>query len=87
MIFLQRHKITLRSLHLDTICLASGAWTTVVPRIRSSLQSDDFNVRGYLSSDVPRQGFDLGPIEKRKAIQEWFNKGRACPFTDGWSKV
>ena len=101
MIFLQRHKLTLRSLHLDTICLASGAWTTVVPRIRSSLQLDDFNVEGHLFSDDPRQDFDLGmigwedprspvhrpSIEKRKAIQEWFNKGGVCPFTDGWSEV
>ena len=99
--FLERHKATLRSLHLDSMCLASGEWTSTVPRIRSSLELDECEIEGRLFSDDPRRDFDLGMIEwddarfpedrprieKRKAIEEWFTKGGECPFTDEWSEV
>ncbi|KAL2049264.1 hypothetical protein ABVK25_010441 [Lepraria finkii] len=42
--FLERHKAMLRSLHLDSMCLASGEWTSTVPRIRSSLELDDARI-------------------------------------------
>lgn len=92
--FLERHKAMLRSLHLDSMCLAPGEWTSTVPRIRSSLELHGCEIEGRLFSDVPRRKFDLGSIElddarieKRKAIDEWFTKGSECPFTDEWSEV
>lgn len=99
--FLERHKRTIRSLHLDTMCLTSGEWNTTIPRIRSSLELDFLFLEGHMMSDVPWLEFDLGMIrwddarlpedrpriEKRKAISEWFTHGGECPFVDDWSIV
>lgn len=100
MYFLERHRATLRSVHLDTILLTWGEWPSLVSRMRSSLHLASLLLEGRLFSDVPRRDFDLGmikwddarlpddvpKIEKRKAIEVWFRMGGDCPFTDEWSR-
>ena len=97
--FLERHRVTLRKVHLNTMLLALGEWPSLVPRMRSSLHLDYLVLEGSLISDVPRRYFDLGVIkwdnariredvhriEKRKAIELWFKNGGHCPLTDEWS--
>ena len=97
--FLERHRTTLRDLHLDEIHLASGEWNSALTRIRAFLQLKSFLLEGQLSSDLPRREFDFGMlifnsgrdpediprIEKRNAIREWFKSGGDCPLTDEWS--
>lgn len=97
--FLDKHAATLRDLHFDTVCLTSGQWPSLLPRIRSSLALKDFLLEGQLLSNAPHRNFDLGmeewddyrilddvpKIEKREAFQKWFKDGGECPFTDEWS--
>ena len=97
--FVERHRATLRQVHLDTLLLASSVWPSSVSRMRSSMQLNGLLLEGRLFSDVPSRDFDLGmikwndarlpdlpQIEKRKAIQVWFEKGREGPLTENWSR-
>ncbi|KAL8704687.1 MAG: hypothetical protein Q9201_002149 [Fulgogasparrea decipioides] len=97
--FFRRYALSLRSLHLDNFHLTSGQWSTALPRIRSYLNhTDDVLLEGHLSCSNPSLEYYLGMaafsdptdpedkplIERRKALEDWFQNGGDCPLDDAW---
>jgi len=95
--FVERHALSLRSLHLETFSLTSGQWTTALPRIRSFFKyTPDILLERDLWSIVPIRHFYLGQalwdsrrmpeektcIERRESLEQWFKNGGDCPLVD-----
>ena len=98
--FFERHAATLRSLHLDTLGVMIGDWTSALCRIRSCLNHPEMLLlEGYLTSENPRRSYDFGLAElgdpedevdrpliaRRKALETWFKSGGDCPLVKEWS--
>lgn len=95
--FVNRHALSLRSLHLEDFSLTSGQWIMALPRIRASFKyTPNVTLGGNLSSQNPLRTFCLDKtdlellgifFDRRRSLEEWFKNGGDCPLVEEWSSV